>query len=69
MDTDTTVNIDHYTTDGTYTETERVRDTTQDIEDLEFDQTLLEMHTLPHTTHTTPTQTSPFAVQETLTHP
>ncbi len=62
---DATAITNNDTTDGTYTET--VRDTTQDIEDLEFDKTLLQIHTPPHTTHHTPTETSPVAVQETPT--
>ncbi len=65
LDTDITVITDHDTTDGTCTET--VRDTTQDIENLECDQTFLEVHTPPHTTHPTPTETYPVVIQETPT--
>lgn len=47
------------------TDDERAGPSTPCFEDKDFDQDLLQIYTPPHTTHPTPTDTSPYAIEDT----
>jgi len=49
----------------TMTDDERAGPSTPSFEDKDFDQNLLQIYTPPHTTHPTPTDTSPYAIEDT----